>query len=198
MTSLAANDPHVTPARKPKLILPFMGNFYEGFAQPFAWVALRVAVGAVLAYEGWIKMGNPFGHAALAETLFLYPGWFWSVVLSCANFFGGLFIIFGVLTRPAALANTVMLAITLFFHIANPYGDALLTQAGMELLKTPEAAQYFTPNGLARLADGGARFLHQVQGKAVFNSLFWTGACALFAAHGGGAWSLDRLLKREF
>lgn len=197
MTNIAANDPVVPQAGNPKLILPALGNFYEGFAKPFAWVALRVAVGAVLAYEGWIKMGNPFGHAAMAESLFLYPGWFWSVVLSCANFFGGLFIIFGVLTRPAALANTVMLAITLYFHMAHPYGDAFLTQAGIEFLQTPEAAQYFTPNALARLADGGAKFLHQVQGKAVFNSLFWTGACGLFAAYGGGLFSVDRLLKRE-
>ena len=180
-----------------RLVLPALGNFYDGFAKPFAWVALRVAVGLVLAYEGWNKMGNPMAMAGFVESLHFYPGWFWSPLLGLINLVGGLCIALGLLTRPMALANTVMLAITLWFHYANPYGPSFLTEAGIELLKSPDAAQYFTADAIKRLGDGGTAFLAQVQDKAIFASLFWTGAVALYAAFGGGAWSLDRRLGRE-
>jgi putative oxidoreductase len=181
-----------------RLIIPALAGFYENFAKPFAWVALRVAVGAVLAYEGWVKMGNPMAMTGFVENLGFYPGWFWSPAMAVANFIGGICIMLGLLTRPWALANTVMLGVTLWFHYANPYGTALLTEAGIELLKSADAAQYFTANGIARMGDGGAKFLGTVQGKAMFASLFWTGACALYAAFGGGAWSVDKRLKKEF
>ncbi|SMD20086.1 hypothetical protein [Rhizobium sp. RU36D] len=50
---------------------------------------------------------------------------------------------------------------------------------------------------MARLGDGGTKFLHQVQTKAELASLFWTGGVFLFAAFGGGYLSLDRLLFRK-
>lgn len=195
-----ANIPERASAvsERPRLIFPFLGGFYDGLAKPFAWTALRVAVGAVLAYEGWVKMGNPLAMSGFVESLGFYPGWFWSPMLGLINLVGGICIMLGLLTRPMALANTVMLAITLWFHYANPYGPTFLTDAGVELLKSPEAAQYFTADGLRRLADGGAGFLGQVQGKAIFASLFWTGAAGLYAAYGGGAWSVDRRLGKEF
>ncbi|ODT72235.1 MAG: DoxX family protein [Pelagibacterium sp. SCN 63-23] len=182
----------------PGLIWPVLGRFYDGVAKPFAWVALRFAVGAVLAYEGWLKMADPMAMAGFVESLNFYPGWFWSPALGLVNLVGGLLIMVGFLTRPAALANVVMLAITLWYHYVNPYGSAFLTSAGIEFLKTPEAAQYFTADAMARLGDGGARFLSQVQGKAIFASLFWTGAAGIYAAFGGGALSLDGMLKKEF
>jgi len=198
MTDLAAPQFHQAAEPRPRLILPFMDGFYTRFAQPLAWVALRVAAGGYLAYEGWVKMQNPMALAGFVESLHFYPGWFWSPLLAAVNLFGGLAIIFGVLTRPAALANAVMLAVTLWYHWANPYGDAFLTQAGIEFLTSADAAQYFTPNALYRLADGGANFLAQVQTKAIEASLFWMGACGIYAAFGGGAWSIDRAIRREF
>jgi len=36
-----------------------------------------------------------------------------------------------------------------------------------------------------------------VQGKAINASLFWTGAVGIYAAFGGGAWSVDSRLKKE-
>lgn len=197
MTSMTEDN--VANPIKPsvRLGIPVLGPFYGNFAQPFAWVALRLAVGAVLAYEGWVKMGNPMAMAGFVESLHFYPGWFWSPVLALVNLVGGLCIMAGLLTRPWALANTVMLGITLWFHYAHPYGPTFLTEAGMALLTSPEGAQYFTADATRRLADGGAAFLAQVQDKAIFASLFWTGAVALYAAFGGGAWSVDRRLGWE-
>lgn len=180
------------------LILPFLSGFYDKFAQPLAWTALRVAIGGMLVYEGYPKIMAPFAQVGFVENLGFHPGWLWSPTLAAMQFFGGMFIALGLLTRPVALANTVMLAITLWFHFANPYGHALLTDAGIEALKAADQT-LFTPAGLRRLADGGTVFLETVQTKAELASLFWTGGAALFAAFGGGYWSLDKLLfKKQF
>lgn len=178
-----------------KLVIPFLGNFYERVAQPMAWSLLRLAIGGMLTIEGWPKIMAPFAQTGFVEGIGFYPGWLWSPVLAALQFFGGMFIAVGLFTRPIALANGVMLAITLWFHYSHPYGDAFLTQAGIDALKA--GGDLFTPTGAARLTDGGARFLEQVQGKAELASLFWTGGTFLFAAFGGGYLSLDRLLLRK-
>ncbi|MGV8939034.1 MAG: DoxX family protein [Allorhizobium sp.] len=183
---------------KEVLWLPFLSGFYDRIAQPFAWTAFRVAIGGMLLIEGWPKIIAPLGQVGFVENLGFYPGWIWSPLLAALQFFGGFLIAVGVLTRPLALANGVMLAITLWFHFAHPYGDALLTPAGIEVLKAG-GEQFLTPAGVTRLADGGAKFLAQVQTKAELASLFWTGGAFLFAAFGGGYWSVDRLLlKKQF
>lgn len=197
MTNIAEKTNFKAPGAEGRLIIPALAGFYENFAKPFAWTALRLAAGAVLAYEGWVKMGNPMGMTGFVESLGFYPGWIWSPAMAVANFAGGIFLMLGLLTRPWALANTFMLAVTLWYHYVNPYGPTFLTPEGMQFLATPEAAQYFTSAGMRHLADGGVKFLGQVQGKAIFASLFWVGACGLYAAFGGGAWSVDSKLKKE-
>ncbi len=177
------------------LIIPALGGFYEKVAQPMAWSIFRLAIGGMLLLEGWPKLMAPFAQIGFVENLGFYPGWLWSPALALLQVVGGILIALGLFTRPAALANGVMLAVTLWYHFAYPYGDAVLTQAGIDALKA--GSDYFTPTGVARLADGGAKFLHQVQGKAEQNSLFWTGGAFLFAAFGGGYLSLDRLLFRK-
>jgi len=198
MTNIAATRVTMKAGDNNRLILPALAGFYENFAKPLAWTALRIAAGAVLAYEGWVKMGNPMGMTGFVESLGFYPGWLWSPAMAVANFVGGICLMAGLLTRPWALANMFMLGVTLWYHYVNPYGPTFLTPEGMALLATPEGAQYFTSAGLKQLADGGGKFLGTVQGKAIFASLFWMGACGLYAAFGGGAWSVDSKLKKEF
>ncbi|AYD00791.1 DoxX family protein [Neorhizobium sp. NCHU2750] len=177
------------------LIIPALGGFYERLAQPMAWSIFRVAVGGMLVLEGWPKLMAPLAQVGFVENLGFYPGWLWSPVLAVMQVFGGLLIALGLFTRPTALANGVMLAITLWYHFSHPYGGAVLTQAGIDALKA--GSDFFTQNGVVRLADGGAAFFHQVQEKAEQNSLFWTGGAFIFAAFGGGYLSLDRLLFRK-
>ena len=177
------------------LIIPPLAVFYERIAQPMAWSVFRLAVGGMLILEGWPKIMAPMAQVGFVENLGFYPGWLFSPLLAVMQVFGGLLIALGLLTRPVALANGVMLAITLWFHYAHPYPDVVLTQAGIDALKAGH--EFFTPDALARLSDGGTKFLHQVQGKAELASLFWTGGAFLFAAFGGGYLSLDRLLFRK-
>ena len=118
-----------------RMWLPFMAGFYDGVAQPLAWVGLRVLTGGLLVISGWPKIIAPMGMIPFVESLHFYPGWFWSPFLAAIQFFGGLAIVAGLLTRPMALANAVMLAITLYFHFTHPYGDRFLTDAGVEFMK---------------------------------------------------------------
>jgi putative oxidoreductase len=99
------------------------------------------------------------------ESLHFNPGWFWSPFLAALQFFGGMAIAVGLFTRPFALANAVMLAITLYFHLANPYGERFLTDAGVEFMKSGGSA-YFTLEAVRQLADGGMAFLSRLQEKA--------------------------------
>ncbi|MFB9952306.1 DoxX family protein [Rhizobium puerariae] len=185
--------PSVFDNEKKELVIPALGPFYERLAQPMAWGIFRLAIGGMLTVEGWPKIIAPFAQVGFVEGLGFHPGWLWSPALAAMQFFGGMLIAVGLFTRPIALANAVMLAITLWFHYSHPYGDAFLTQAGIDALKAG-GQQLFTPEAMARLADGGHRFLEQVQSKAELASLFWTGGAFLYAAFGGGYLSLDRLL----
>ena len=181
-----------------QMILPFMGRFYDEFAQPLAWVGFRALIGLALVYESIAKIEAPFAQIGFLEGIGFHPGWFWSPFLAYLQFLGGIAITVGFLTRPFALANAVMLAITLWFHLAHPYGDAFLTSAGMDFLKSAPQ-NVFTPEALRLFKDAGAPFLEQVQEKADLLSLMWTGGAAFLAAFGGGLWSVDRqLIKREF
>ncbi|MCM5555050.1 DoxX family protein [Pleomorphomonas sp. NRK KF1] len=188
--------PHPTDTDRDRLIIPALGPFYQRVAQPLAFVALRIAVGLTLAVEGWPKIAAPLAQVGFVEGIGFHPGWVWSPVLAALQFFGGILIAIGLFTRAAALANGVMLAVTLWFHFAHPYGETFLTSAGIDALKA--GGDLFTPPAIARLADGGKAFLETVQTKAEQASLFWAGATFLFAAFGGGWLSLDQRLRKVF
>lgn len=186
------------PDQNTPLILPFMAPFYGRVAQPLAYLTLRVAVGGLLIIEGWPKIIAPFAMADFTESIGLTPGWLWSAILAVMQFVGGVMILVGFLTRPAALANGLMLLVTLWFHASHPYGAAMLSADGMADL--PAHITLFTADGLRNIgSDGGAMFLHQVQGKAVGFSTLWAVAALFIAAFGAGPLSVDRtVLGREF
>ena len=52
----------------------------------------------------------------MVEGLGFYPGVFWSPLLSVTEFVGGILLTIGLLTRPAAFATTIILAVTIYFH----------------------------------------------------------------------------------
>ncbi|MFP7571295.1 DoxX family protein [Marivita sp. S2033] len=182
-----------------RLFLPFLSSFYASFAQPVGWLAFRIIIGGLFMLEGWQKIQRPMAQAGFVEMIGFAPGWFFSPLLAFVNFFGGLLIVIGFLTRPAALASALVLLTTYWFHVTHPYGDAFLTQEGIAYLN--ENKDLLTPAGQRRLlTDGGAAFLAGptgVQLKAEWTSLFWTAGAALIAAFGGGAFSVDRLLMRK-
>ncbi|WP_319484634.1 DoxX family protein [uncultured Cohaesibacter sp.] len=178
------------------LYFPALAPLYKAFAQPLAWTVLRVAIGLSLAYSGWSKIMAPMAMSGFVESLGFYPGWLWSPLMAIANFVGGLLIAIGLFTRPAALANGLMLLVTLYYHVTHPYPPSFLSEAGIAALTG--SPDLFSGGGLGMLKDGGASFLRMMQEKAVTNSLFWSGGAFLYAAFGGGRLSVDHFMKKVF
>ena len=180
---------------KKELRYPRLGAFYDGFAQPIAWTALRVATGAALIFQGLPLIKDPMSMTGFFDSIGFMPGTIWSPVLTAVQVLGGALILLGLYTRPAALAVGIMLLVTLWYHLTHPFGSALLTRDGMELFA--QNGGHFTREAYVLLADGGRNFVETAQAKAVLTSLLWSGAAFLFAAFGGGYMSLDRKVLRK-
>lgn len=104
-----------TETTSPRLIVPALRGIYSALHDS-AETLLRLATGGFLALHGSQKIVNPFGAAEMVEGLGFYPGAFWSLLLACTEFFGGIFIALGFLTRPSALAGLIVLLVTVWFH----------------------------------------------------------------------------------
>ncbi|GAB3454081.1 DoxX family protein [Insolitispirillum peregrinum] len=182
---------------KESLVIPAFAGIYERIAQPAGWLLFRLVIGGWLLHEGWPKILNPMGQVQFVEMIGFHPGWLFSPMLAITQVAGGIAIILGLLTRPFALANAVMLFVTVWFHFHYPYNaEPLLSSAGLEAIKAhPE---FLTPNGTKRLMDAGVVFTNLLQDKAVQLSSIWAIGCLFFAAFGGGLWSIDRRLKKSF
>ncbi len=107
------SDTTYSPARR--LVVPSLGKIYASLHDA-AETLLRVVAGLALVTHGAPKIINPFGAAEMVERLGFYPGVFWSPLLSATEFFGGILIALGFLTRPAALAAAFVLLVTVWFH----------------------------------------------------------------------------------
>jgi putative oxidoreductase len=98
-----------------RLIIPALRRVYAGLHDA-AETLLRVVAGVALFTHGLGKISDPFGAAGMVEGLGFYPGAFWSPLLSFTEFFGGILITIGLLTRPAAFAALIVLLVTVWFH----------------------------------------------------------------------------------
>ena len=97
------------------LFVPAFGSLYAALNTTSETI-LRAVAGIFLTIHGSGKITDPLGAAEMVEGLGFYPGAFWSVLLACTEFFGGIFIAIGLLTRPAAFAGMFVLLVTVWFH----------------------------------------------------------------------------------
>ncbi|PTM97400.1 DoxX family protein [Mycoplana dimorpha] len=102
-------------SRPPRLILPALGRVYASLGES-AETLLRVVAGLLFVVHGHGKILNPFGATGMVESLGFYPGVIWSPLLAATEFFGGILVAIGLLTRPAAFASMIVLAVTVYFH----------------------------------------------------------------------------------
>ena len=104
-----------TTPEHPRLLFPTIGRLYASLAGPSTFL-LRFMAGVALAIHGWGKIQAPFKNVEMVEKLGFVPGAIWSPALAGTEFFGGLLIAIGFLTRPAALGATIVLLVTVWFH----------------------------------------------------------------------------------
>ncbi|MDN3518152.1 DoxX family protein, partial [Aquisalimonas lutea] len=79
---------------------------------------------------GWFGGYGLSGTGAyFGDTLGMEPGVLFALLAGLVEFFGGLALVLGVLTRPAALAVAVLLAVALSVHLPNGF---FWTNGGVE------------------------------------------------------------------
>lgn len=129
----------------------------------FAALVLRVPVGIVLAAHGAQKLFAWFGGYGLEGTgqwmasIGLEPGYLMALLAGSAEFFGGLALVLGVLTRPAAAVSALTMFVAIFsvhishglFVSSNGYEYALTLFAATLALSFQGAGRYALDNWLA-------------------------------------------------
>jgi len=112
----------------PRLIVPVLAPLYARLGA-LSYPMIRFFTGLFLMPHGAQKLFGWFGGGGLSGTagffsqnLGLEPGMFWAVLVGGTEFFGGLCLAVGLLTRPAALAVTVLMAVAVFqVHLGNGF-----------------------------------------------------------------------------
>ncbi len=150
---------------QPRPIIPALSGVYERLGE-FGEPLIRVATGLLLMPHGAQKLFGLFGGGGISGTvgfltqIGIEPALPAAILLALTEFFGGLFLALGLLTRPAALAITVSMAVAMFVvHLGNGF---------------------FATNG-------GYEF-----------ALLWGLVAFGFVLRGGGRYSIDARIGREF
>ena len=110
-------------------------------------VILRVPIGLILAAHGSQKLFAWFGGYGLDGTgqwmasVGLTPGFVMALLAGSAEFFGGISLILGLLTRPAAMINAITMLVALFWvHWGNGFFlDTLGIEYALALLSATTA-----------------------------------------------------------
>ncbi|WP_028108876.1 DoxX family protein [Ferrimonas futtsuensis] len=104
---------------------PFVKSLFDSTAGNAALI-LRVPTGLILAAHGAQKLFGWFGGYGLEGTgqwmtsIGLAPGYLMALMAGSAEFFGGLALVLGLLTRPAAAVSAFTMLVAMFsVHIGN-------------------------------------------------------------------------------
>lgn len=132
------------------LVFPKLAGLYESLA-PLAPTLVRVSLGLILIPHGYGKLF--LNDAAGASRNFVNFGWAyplaWAYFIGVLEFFGGLMLALGLLTRPIALAVAFEMAIIAFGVLYPNWG---WSQRGMEY------ALFMGLIALAVAMAGGGRY----------------------------------------
>jgi putative oxidoreductase len=119
-----------------ELAVPVRFSPFDRLA-PFGWPLARITTGLMLIPHGAQKLFGWFGGHGLSGTgqffetaLGMSPGMLWAGLAGTVEVFGGLALVLGLLTRPAALAVAVLMAVALTVHL--PQG-LFWTEGGIEV-----------------------------------------------------------------
>jgi putative oxidoreductase len=143
---------------------PALGNLYARF-ESVALPLLRAGLGLILMAHGSQKLFGLFGgmglnaNAALFDRFGYHPGMFWGTLVGCTEFIGGILLVIGLFTRPAALAVVIFMIFSIQFTSAKGF---FWSAGGMEY------------------------------------SILILLVALMFAVRGGGDYSADRSMAKEF
>ncbi len=105
----------------------FLANVFNTESS-FGALALRVPVGIIFMAHGAQKLFGSFGGYGLEGTgqwmasIGLEPGYLMALLAGAGEFFGGLFILLGLLTRPSAAVLAMTMVVAIFaVHFQNGF-----------------------------------------------------------------------------
>jgi len=105
----------------PQLVVPALGGFYRALT-PVTEVLIRAAAGLSLAAHGYPKLfGATAANAAFFEQAGFHPALFWTLFTGATEFFGGLFLAAGLLTRIVSIPILIFLLVAVGFHAGNGF-----------------------------------------------------------------------------
>ncbi len=112
----------------PQPIVPALAPLFAKLSR-LSYPLIRAAAGLALMPHGAQKLFGWFGGYGLegtggffSQNLGLEPGLFWAALVGGVEFFGGLFLVLGLLTRPAALAVAILMAVAVLkVHLPNGF-----------------------------------------------------------------------------
>ena len=104
---------HDTEGSRP--IVPALSTIYRPLA-PYGYAFMRFCVGAIIAPHGYTKLfqGGIGASAGIIAKLGLEPAIAWAYLVGGVEFFGGILIAIGLLTRLAAAALLIEFAVIVF------------------------------------------------------------------------------------
>ena len=147
-----------------RYFIPAFGNLYARL-EPFALPLLRAGLGLILIPHGCQKLFGMFGgmglnaNAALFQRLGYSPGMFWGTLVGCTETIGGILLVLGLFTRPAALSIVIFMIFSIHFTSAKGF---FWSNGGMEY------------------------------------SILILLVALVFMIRGGGEYSLDKSMPKEF
>ncbi len=111
-----------------RLIVPALGPLHANLSR-WSYPLIRAATGLMLVPHGAQKLFGWFGGHGLegtggffAQNLGLEPGVFWAALVGGTEFFGGLCLALGFLTRPVAVGVTIIMAVAILtVHLPNGF-----------------------------------------------------------------------------
>lgn len=106
---------------EPRLLIPALGGFYSRLA-PLTEPLIRLCAGLSMAVHGYVILfaARDANIAFFAEAGF-HPAAFWTIATGLTQFFGGLCLALGLLTRLAAVPVLVFLLVAIKFHAPNGF-----------------------------------------------------------------------------
>ena len=111
----------------PRPVVPALGPLYAKVSR-LSYPLIRTASRLMLMPHGAQKLFGWFGGYGLdgtggffAQNLGLEPGLFWAALVGGVEFFGGLLLVLGLLTRPAALGVAIIMAVAVTVHLPNGF-----------------------------------------------------------------------------
>jgi putative oxidoreductase len=154
-----------SPLSHPRRMIPLLDPVYDALS-PLALPMIRLTAGLLLMPHGSQKLFGWFGGKGMAAAAQFFAsvgfesGYAWALLVALTEFVGGLFLAIGFLTRPAAAAIAIFMAVAII--------------------------QVHWPNGFF-WTDKGFEY-----------PLMWGIVALAFVIRGGGRYSVDALIGREF